>query len=473
MVRGKSTELKNKTLLESLFVTILPKITPTKEEMEQVIYSSNEIMGRLRKAVPKGVEIILAGSTARGTQLRGSSDIDIFLLFPKDMEERTMEAKALSIAKTIVDKRKNERYIIKYAEHPYMRLILDDINIKADIVPAFKIKKSSDRGTAVDRTQLHNKFVNSHLSLRQKNDTRLLKYLLRCHGIYGAEAKIEGFSGYLCELLIYHYGSLPKLIESVANLNLPLGIDAAKRVTYQKSTKECISLGKKFGSRFIVLDPVDKNRNVAANLSEESLAKLAFLCRELAKKPTLETIYGKKFSDVNSSSKLAALCKKADASMYAISFKIADVAEDITWQQTKRLRLRMHKVLDDAGFKVALSLQGLTETEGTIGFMLLNDEVKSTIAEGPSIFMRQASEAFIKSHLKRGTIFIDSGRFYSIEKPKFVNAYSLISSFKNRALLPSHIRLDNFVVLKGKLPEGIAKLLYKAYLAKILQNSHF
>jgi tRNA nucleotidyltransferase (CCA-adding enzyme) len=468
MVKKDSTGVKDNTLLESLFAKILPGIIPTKEELEQVVYSSNEIMGRLKKAVPKGVEIILAGSTARGTQLRGSSDIDIFLLFPKNMEERSMEAKALSIAKNIVDKRKNERYVVKYAEHPYMRLMLDDLNIKADIVPAFKIKKSTDLGTAVDRTQLHNKFVNSHLSVRQKNDTRLLKYLLKCHGIYGAEAKIEGFSGYLCELLIYYFGSLPKLIESTANLDLPYGIDAAKRAKYDKSTKECLALVKKFNSRYVVIDPVDRDRNVAANLSEESLGKLVSLCRALVKRPTLETVYGKGFSDANSSSKLVSLCKKANTQMYTISFGISDVAEDITWQQTKKLRLRIQKELNDSGFRVALSVQALTGTSGTIGFFLLNDEVKSTIAEGPSVFMSHASDAFIRSHLKRGTIFIDSGRLYSIERPKFVDAYSLISSFRNGDLLPSHIMRKRFVVSRGRLPENIAKPLYRAYLAKLL-----
>ena len=52
---------------------------------------------------------------------------------------------------------------MKYAEHPYTKVVLGDRGINADIVPAYKIKDASERGTAVDRTQLHNEFVNSTL----------------------------------------------------------------------------------------------------------------------------------------------------------------------------------------------------------------------------------------------------------------------------------------------------------------------
>jgi tRNA nucleotidyltransferase (CCA-adding enzyme) len=34
-------------------------------------------------------------------------------------------------------------------------------------------------------------------------------------GVYGAEAKVEGFSGYLTELLVINYGSFPKALEAV------------------------------------------------------------------------------------------------------------------------------------------------------------------------------------------------------------------------------------------------------------------
>ena len=169
-------------------------------------------MGRLKKVVPKGIEIMVAGSAARGTNLRGNSDIDIFLLFKNPVPKEKMEKTAIEVAKRLVKGNKNESYIVRYAEHPYARLFLDNVGLRVDLVPAYKITSASERITSVDRTQLHNQFVKSSLSQRQRDDVRVLKALLKFHGIYGAEARTEGFSGYLCELLIHTYGSFAGLL---------------------------------------------------------------------------------------------------------------------------------------------------------------------------------------------------------------------------------------------------------------------
>ena len=125
--------------------------------------------------------------------------------------------------------------------------------INVDIVPAYKIKNAEERGTAVDRTQLHNEFVNSNLNVRQRDEVRVLKAFLKAHGIYGAEARIEGFSGYLCELLIYHYGTFANLVTAMANLKLPLIINTGK--SRKMNNENTASMLKLFGKRLIVVDP--------------------------------------------------------------------------------------------------------------------------------------------------------------------------------------------------------------------------
>jgi tRNA nucleotidyltransferase (CCA-adding enzyme) len=127
--------------IESIFATVLNDVKPTEKEMRQVTAYTNEIMTRLKKIAPKDVEIISAGSVSRGTQIRGTSDIDIFLLFPRNIKEEIMERKGVEFAKKIVAKHKNESFMIKYSEHPYVKLILGDLGVNADIVPAFKITK--------------------------------------------------------------------------------------------------------------------------------------------------------------------------------------------------------------------------------------------------------------------------------------------------------------------------------------------
>src|SRR5208283_2081858 len=109
----------------------------------------NVVMGRLKKVVPKGIEILVAGSAARGTNLRGNSDIDLFLLFRNPVSKDKMERTAVDIAKKLVKGNRNESYIVRYAEHPYARLFLEGLGLRVDLVPAYKITSASDRITSV------------------------------------------------------------------------------------------------------------------------------------------------------------------------------------------------------------------------------------------------------------------------------------------------------------------------------------
>jgi tRNA nucleotidyltransferase (CCA-adding enzyme) len=92
---------------------VLEDVKPTNVELESVKRSINMIMGRLKDVTPRNVEILLAGSVSRGTQIRGNSDIDIFLLFPRSLKEAEIKKKGLEIAKNVVNKKKNESYMIK------------------------------------------------------------------------------------------------------------------------------------------------------------------------------------------------------------------------------------------------------------------------------------------------------------------------------------------------------------------------
>jgi tRNA nucleotidyltransferase (CCA-adding enzyme) len=161
----------NLSKLERLTKSILEEVKPTKEELAVTTAAINTIMTRLRVVTPKNVEILLAGSVARGTQVRGNFDVDIFLLFPRRMNEEAMEKKGLEIAKKVI-KGKDESYSIKYAEHPYTKLIFGNLGIEVEIIPAYKIKDISERCTAVDRTPLHNEFIASTLTEGQRDDVR-------------------------------------------------------------------------------------------------------------------------------------------------------------------------------------------------------------------------------------------------------------------------------------------------------------
>jgi len=100
----------------SVFARVLKEIKPSEKELAESVRNINMITGRLKKVLPKGVETRVVGSVVRGTQLRGDSDVDIFLLFRKTHSREKITKEGMACAKAIV-KGKGERYEIKYAEH--------------------------------------------------------------------------------------------------------------------------------------------------------------------------------------------------------------------------------------------------------------------------------------------------------------------------------------------------------------------
>jgi tRNA nucleotidyltransferase (CCA-adding enzyme) len=417
--------------------------------------------------VPKDVKIVAVGSSARGTQLRGSSDLDIFLLFPRSTSRETLEKKGLEYGRKIVRRNRNETFEVKYAEHPYTKLFLKEMGIAADIVPAYKINGADEMGTAVDRTQLHNKFIKSHLSEEQKGDVRVLKAFLKAHGIYGANARVEGFSGYLCELLIHHYGSFPKLLSKVIYLKLPLVIDIISGKEYHSKDQQAAAYAKRFKSEFIVIDPTDKNRNVAAVVSGETLARFIMASRILLTKPSIDFFYGIKYSDVYSERRVKKISKELGLDIYLIKLRSSDVSEEIVIQQIRKLSKRIANTLEENGFAPIMALEELSGRDAIIAFIINGHAVKSRIIKGPNLHMGHPVGAFFDSHPTALARYFESGRIVIIEKSVHENPKELLSGMlKDKTLYPSCISSKGAKLYVNYIPEKYAKLLYSAFIYK-------
>ncbi len=451
--------------IEGILDKVIKDFSPTENEKKMIIFYSNMLTTRLKSVVPKSVEIAWVGSTARGTQLRGSSDIDIFLLFPRHMDKEQIKKKGLEYAKKTVKPGANESYVIKYAEHPYLKLFLKDIGITADIVPAFKISDAKERITAVDRTQLHNEFMSEKLSQVQKKQVIALKMFLKSHGIYGAGARYEGFSGYLCELLIYHYGSFIGVLENAASLKLPVLIDPLTRANGSLTqTKDSVA---RFKKEFIVIDPTDKNRNVAAVVSDESLGRLIAISKMMLEKPSLEFFYGPRYSDTYSARKISNIRKNLGIDLYLLAFKIPDITEEIIWQQTRRFGHQIGGILKKNGFPPIIELENVSEKEAIIAFFISETSHRHKIAEGPSIFMGSAAAKFLKSHQKSLGIFFSNNRIYALEDSQYKGAKQVVNkALESLESAPRYLEKKNVKIYVNDIPEGLAKLLYEAFVRR-------
>ncbi len=458
-----SLRLKSPTKFAALMGTVLSRVTPSETEEAAMRAGISTVIGRLSKIVGSRAELIVAGSSARGTNISGDSDVDIFMLFDKSVGKDSMEHEAVNAAKLFVKGMKGESYVVKYAEHPYARLLLGDLGINVDLVPAYKISSTDEMGTSVDRTQLHNEFVNAHMTTAQKGDVRVLKALLKEHFIYGAESKTEGFSGYLCELLVLHYGSLLEVLERMSSAKMPLAIQPGR-----DARESADALAKRFGKAFVVVDPIDAGRNVAANVSEESLARLAIVARTLLDKPSESTFYSKGHSDANPQRSIADLRKRLGISMHAISMEFKDVSDEIIWQQVKKLERRVAASLSSNGTTVLLSLSNVSDGHAMACFFVGTAHNRFKVVSGPSAFMGSAADSFIRAHSDAIFLSLDNDKLFAVHPYDSKSEGIIKDVIADKTGLPSQMKKNSIKVYSdAHIPVDVARMIYASYSKKV------
>ncbi|MCS7134964.1 MAG: CCA tRNA nucleotidyltransferase, partial [Candidatus Aenigmarchaeota archaeon] len=265
---------------------IVKKITPKLKEREKIKAVSKKIL-QIAKSLthPYKAEVLLAGSLTRDTWLPNKNEIDIFILFPKNLTIKQLEELGLELGKKTIEAMKG-KWKIEYAQHPYIRGEIEGITV--DIVPCYKLEKGEKIISAVDRTQFHVQYLEGKLPKKASKEVRLLKQFLKANDLYGADAKTNGFSGYLCELLIIYYKSFVNLLKSVTKWRVKEIID----IENQWKKEDYHHLKKKFKDEvLIVIDPVDKERNVAAALSAYNFFKFKKLAEEFLKEPKEEFFF--------------------------------------------------------------------------------------------------------------------------------------------------------------------------------------
>ncbi len=449
---------------ERIFKRVLSDIKPTKKETAATVAHINEVMARLKRIVKHDVDVRVVGSIARGTNMRGYADIDIFLLFNKKSKKDYIVKYGLQYGRKLASG-KNDKFEIKYAEHPYVRIWLDELGIKIDLVPALKIENASERGTAVDRSPLHNEFINAHLNVVQRDETRIFKYLLKAHGIYGAEVKTGGFPGYLCELLIHQFGSLIKTLEFFSTAHTPIMLNP--------DTKELLkdeSLVKKFSSNFIVIDPVDPDRNVAAGVSETSLARFILVSRMFLKKPEMGVFYGQGFSSPSSKTLVEQFIKQTGSDLYLLELPVSEKSEDVIWPQLRKSAGIISNMLQRYGYQAYMSTVWVKKRKGYMLFAVFDSKVPAILRKGPEVFMYKAAEDFIGSHKKPLATMVKDSTLYLMETNPYPTTALFFKGITSGKLLGSK---RNDVIFKGshlyenKMPKKVYLDAYSEILKKI------
>lgn len=405
--------------------SVLRKIKPNANEERDVQAFASRLLSVTKEAT--GLEGAMCGSIGKHTWLRGDHDIDLFIVFPASASREELEKKGMEFGK-VITKKINGAPIIKYAEHPYVRARTPDFLV--DIVPCYRISVGEKIRSAVDRSPLHRDYVLKKLPAEFRDEVRLLKQFCKGIGVYGSDAKNRGFSGYTCELLVINYGRLENVLKAAAAWKAPVRIDIENART-----------AGKFAEPLVLVDPVDPERNVAANLGAENFVKFASAAALFNAKPrdSYFSLHGL-FLGKEELGKL----KSRGTLFVALKMKKPDVIEDTLFPQLRKTAKRLEAMLEKEEFSV---LRSFAFSDGEMYMIFeLNVWQQPPVKKmcGPDIFSAKHVREFTgKYDSSSFPPYIEENQWFAEKERQFRDAIALLKDVMLRkpesSGIPTHI----------------------------------
>ncbi|MEK0326486.1 MAG: hypothetical protein QQN63_12370, partial [Nitrosopumilus sp.] len=235
------------------------------------------------------------------------------------------------------------------------------------------------------------KYMNNHLSQKRRKEVRLLKLFMKRAGIYGSEIKVQGFSGYACEVLVLKYRTF---LSTLANVS-----------RWKEREVVCIepsvpAMADQVKEQLIILDPIDHNRNLGMAISPQKIGQFVLSSRSFLSSPGMMFFR----SDRKRSSKLEQdlLRQSAIGILLSHSSRIPDVL----WGQLKKSGHHIRERMLNEGFEVARAIIASDEKgRSALLYLLVNQALSSLVVkEGPEYFRIQESRKFIEKNSRRGSI---------------------------------------------------------------------
>lgn len=377
--------------LEQVCAEVSEKITPRSEERTRILELAEGLRRKVVTAAEEEmrVKVRVEGSVAKDTWLSGEPEIDIFMRVPTTIPREEFGTTCLRIAREAT---KGFRQVERFAEHPYLESTVD--NTRVNIVPCYQV----DLGewiSATDRTPFHTDYVKARLNEEICREIRLLKKFMKGVGVYGAEIRVGGFSGYLCELLVLNYGSFIQVLKSFADWKGRGIIDYEGLYEGEQEDFERI-----FEEPLVVVDPVDKGRNVAAAVREERLNEFVAAARVFLKNPNLRFFYPPKIVALSSRELVKVLETRGSAVVF-VQFGKVNAVPDVLWGQLYKSQKSLRKMLERHDFNLIRASVWSSEENLNILIFELEQMVLSPIKRhlGPPVGKKAECENFLQKHL--------------------------------------------------------------------------
>ena len=385
---------------EEVVEEVKARLRPSPEESERIGgIASKALSAAIRALADLGLEgeARLGGSYAHGTWLAGHADIDVFVLLRPGVN---LEDEGLRVARRALDLMGAEHVERKYAEHPYLSGKVSGIDV--EVVPCYKVQRGQWI-SAADRSPHHTEYLLGRLTDAIRDEIRAAKAFMIAQGVYGAEIKVRGFSGYLVEVLMLKYGSLTELMRAATSWRMG-------EVLALEALPADLRPQQQAGALIVVPDPVDPRRNLGAAVSAWSLGRFVTSSEIFLEDPR-EELFEKQIS-------LGKSLEPEDVAPNSITLIIEKPSEpeDVLWGELWRTIRGLSRYLRSRGFNVLAYAAG--EDKGTIAVSLLLDSLSCCRVElrrGPHVLMAEARRRFLDASRNKGPVWIDGdGRMFSM-----------------------------------------------------------
>jgi len=389
------------------------RVTPTPTERDRLQRVIDTLTARANAAVadlPVDADVLLVGSTARDTWIAGDRDIDLFLSFPTDLDRESLETYGLAVGHAVLPDGHEE-----YAEHPYV--VGEFEGYQVDCVPCYGVDDAADIQSAVDRTPFHTRYLERRLD-DVTDDVRVCKQFFKAIGVYGSDLRTRGFSGFLTELLVVEYDGFRPLIEAAADWHPPETFDPEEHG--QRS----------FDDPLVVVDPTDPERNVAAVLSAENVARLQHYARELLAEPRAELFEPTAPTAFTAEDVRDAVTDRATTPI-ALQFDAPDIVADQLWPQLEKSRAGIAEELDRRGFDVFRTDAFADDERAVLLFELaVAERPRIQRHDGPPVQVREHATDFWDSYADSDVYgpFLAGDRYVVERERPFTTAVSLLDS---------------------------------------------
>ena len=377
---------------------VLSKIKPNKEGE---VFIEKKIKDFISRIKVKDAKVILGGSGAKETWLKDANDADIFIQFSYDKYKDKSDKLSDILEKQIKKSFKLNRL---HGSRDYFQV--KEKGYTFEIIPILEIKKAETALNITDVSPLHAEFVKKYNKL--SDDIRLMKQFCKANNIYGAESYINGFSGYMCELLVINYNGFLNLLKAACKWKDKEVMDIKN---FYKGKNILMDMNKsKIISPLILVDPVQADRNAAAALSEEKFLLFKKKAKEFLKKPS-NSFFEKK--EINTKD------------FMVIEVDSLEGKEDVVGAKLLKVFNFIKEKLIKEGFIVKDSIFTFDREKKAFFYFKAKDVSSIKIIEGPNVKFKDHVKFFKK---KNKNTFVKGKVIYAKEKRKFVKAKDFIKS---------------------------------------------